>query len=165
MRNLNARVPDFSGIFSHPGETEHTIYAPSFATDGTIVLSPSDVVDIKKEINSYFEQTDMAYILSRLMDGDDSVITSKAPMYGDFTQFPRTYVEMLQLVQSGEDAFNALPADIRLKFDNDRCKWFASIGTDEWFDFMGLSNEPTRDDGAVTHVEFDDVKEVNSLES
>lgn len=163
MRNPQARVPDFSDFFSHPGETEHIIYAPSFGPDGTIVLSPSDVVDIKKEINSYRDQTDMSYILSRLMVGDDSVLTSKVPMYGDFTQFPRTYAEMLQLVQSGEDAFNALPADIRLKFDNDRCKWFASIGTDSWFDSMGISREPVATD--AVDVKPDVVKEVDVLES
>lgn len=165
MRNPTARVPDFSGFFSHPGETEHIIYAPSFAADGTIVLSASDVVDIKKEINSYRDQTDMSYILSRLMMGDDSVLTSKVPMYGDFTQFPRTYAEMLQLVQSGEDAFNALPADIRLKFDNDRCKWFASIGTDDWFNSMGISREPIRDADVGIDVKPDVVKEAEVLES
>lgn len=165
MRNPKARVPDFSGFFSNPGETEHIIYAPSFAADGTIVLSPSDVVDIKKEINSYRDQTDMAYILSRLMAGDDSVLTSKVPMYGDFTQFPRTYAEMLQLVQSGEDAFNALPADIRLKFDNDRCKWFASIGTDQWFDSMGITKEVPSASAVAVDVKPDVVKEVEVLES
>ena len=164
MRNPKARVPDFSGFFSHPGETEHIIYAPSFAADGTIVLSASDVVDIKKEINSYRDQTDMAYILSRLMAGDDSVLTDKSPMYGDFTQFPRTYAEMLQLVQNGEDAFNALPADVRLKFDNDRCKWFASIGTDDWFNSMGITREPIREADVAIDVKPDVVKEVGVLE-
>lgn len=165
MRNPNARIPDFSGFYSHPGETEHIIFAPSFAADGTIVLSPSDVVDIKKEINSYRDQTDMAYILSRLMAGDDSVLTTKTPMYGDFTQFPRTYAEMLQLVQSGEDAFNSLPPDIRLKFDNDRCKWFASIGTDDWYNSMGITRDPIREADVGLDVKPDVIKEADVLES
>lgn len=168
MRHNFSRVPDPASFKSCVGDFFQPVYSPSFAPDGSITLKEVDRVDIKKEINSHVPYTDMRYIISRLLAGDDSVLSSKEPMYGDFTQFPRSYAEMLELVQRGEDAFNALPLDVRMKFDNDRFKWFASIGSDSWFDAMGISASAAADVSRETSVPIDvvpDVKEVDVVES
>lgn len=139
MRNKQARVPDdFSVFTSPPGDLFHDVLTPSFRSDGTIELTVTDRVDIKKEINSHRDETDMAFILSRLMAGDDSVLDSRPPMYGDFTQLPNSYAEMLNLVLDGERYFDSLPLDVRNKFDNDHAKWFSTIGSDSWVSAMGL---------------------------
>lgn len=168
MRNKHSRVPDPASFISWPGDLFQPVYSPSFAPDGSISLKETDRIDIKKEINSHAPYTDMRYIISRLLVGDDSVLSSKVPMYGDFTQFPRSYAEMLELVQRGEDAFNALPLDVRLKFDNDRYKWFASIGSDSWLEAMGVSvsasADVSRETSAAADVVFD-VKEAAAVES
>lgn len=143
MRNKFARVPDDFTLFKSPeGDLFHEVLTPSFRADGTIELTVSDRVDIKKEINSHRDETDMSFILSRLMAGDDSVLNPNPPMYGDFTQFPRSYVEMLNMVLDGERYFDSLPIETRKQFDNDRGKWFASIGTDSWLDAMGFERRP-----------------------
>lgn len=146
MRNKFARVPDdFSEFKSPPGDLFHDVLSPCFRPDGTIELKVTDRVDIKMEINSHRDETDMAYILSRLMVGDDSVLNPRPPMYGDFTQMPKSYVEMLNMVIDGERYFDSLPIETRREFDNDRGKWFASIGSDSWLDAMGFvrREEPT----------------------
>lgn len=142
MRNKFARVPDVSDFKSPPGDLFHAVYTPSYMPDGTISLTVADHIDIKKEINSHREETDMAYILSRLSLGDDSVLNPRPPMYGDFTQFPSSYADILNMVISGEQYFNSLPLDIRNQFDNDRGKWFATIGSDSWLDAMGFERRP-----------------------
>lgn len=150
MRNKYARVPDdFTSFKSPEGDLFHDVLTPSFRADGTIELKVSDRIDIKKEINSHRDETDMAFILSRLMAGDDSVLNPNPPMYGDFTQFPKSYVEMLNLVLDGERYFDSLPLDVRKNFDNDRCKWFASIGTESWLSGMGFVR---REDMAASTV-------------
>lgn len=169
MRNVHSRVPNPADFISHPGDLFQPIYSASFSADGSIKLVESDRLDIKREINSHLPLTDMNYILSRLFAGDDSVLTTKVPMYGDFTSFPRTYVEMLDLVQKGEEAFNSLPLDVRAKFDNDRYKWFASIGSDSWFDAMGVSRETISSDASavkpvVPVVKPDVIKEASVSE-
>lgn len=145
MRHKHSRVPDdFSAFKSPVGDLFHDVLSPSFRPDGTIQLSVSDRIDIKKEINSHRDETDMAFILSRLMAGDDSVLNPRPPMYGDFTQFPKSYVEMLNMVLDGERYFDSLPLDVRKDFDNDRGKWFASIGRPEWFEKMGFVSPETK---------------------
>lgn len=144
MRNKFARVPDdFTSFKSPVGDLFHEVLSPSFRSDGIIELKVSDRIDIKKEINSYRDETDMSYILSRLMVGDDSVLNPRPPMYGDFTDLPSSYAEMLNMVIDGERYFNSLPLETRNKFDNDRGKWFASIGSETWLDKMGLVSRET----------------------
>lgn len=143
MRNLDAAIPVFNSYTTSAGELVKPVYSGRYAPDGRLVLVETDSIDIKAEINSYKDMTDMSYILSRLACGDTSVLNTAQPLYGDFTNFPKSYVEMLQLVQSGEDAFTALSPEIRSKFDNDVGQWFASIGSAEWNDKMGISPEPT----------------------
>lgn len=138
MRNLNARVPTPSDFFTNSGDLMKPVLSGKLMPDGTIKLTETDQIDIKAEINSHASTCDMAYILSRLRQGDVSVVNVTPGVYGDFTQFPKSYAEMLQLVQSGEDAFAALPLDVRSKFDNDVSKWFASIGTDDWRSAMNI---------------------------
>lgn len=138
MRNKFSRIPDPLEFKSPEGDLFHIVYSSYYKPDGTIGLKESDRVDIKKEINSYRDQTDMSFILSRLMAGDDSVLNPRPPMYGDFTQFPTSYAEMLNMVLAGEQYFDSLPVDIKKQFDNDRGKWFASIGSDSWLEAMGF---------------------------
>lgn len=139
MRHKEARVPDDFSVFkSSAGDLFHDVYVPSFRADGTIQLCVSDRIDIKKEINSHREETDMSFILSRLMAGDDSVLNPRPPMYGDFTQFPKSYAEMLNMVIDGERYFDSLPMETRKKFDNNHAKWFSSIGSSDWLENMGF---------------------------
>lgn len=152
MRNPDAAIPLFNSFVSSSGDLRKPVYSGRYAPDGRLVLVETDTIDIKAEINSYKEMTDMSYILSRLAAGDSSVLNSAQPLYGDFTNFPKSYVEMLQLVQSGEDAFTALSPDIRSKFDNDVGQWFASIGSDEWNEKMSIKPEPVP---TVPNVDID----------
>lgn len=162
MRNLNARVPIPSDFFTCPGDLMKPVLSGKLMPDGTIKLTAVDQIDIKAEINSHACTCDMAYILSRLKVGDVSVLSAKEGAYGDFTVFPKTYAEMLQLVQSGEDAFNSLPLDVRASFDNDLNKWFATIGSDDWSEKMKIPKPvPTVDvNPAVDVMSAVDVKPV-----
>lgn len=153
MRNPNSRVPIPSDFFTCSGDLFKPVLSGKLMADGTIKLTEIDQIDIKAEINSYACTCDMAYILSRLKVGDVSVLSAKEGAYGDFTVFPKTYAEMLQLVQSGEDAFNSLPLDVRSSFDNDINKWFATIGTPDWNDKMKIPKPaPTVDTKPVVDV-------------
>lgn len=138
MRNKHSHVSDPNFFSSHPGNTHRVIFSPRFDSDGTINLVESGRVDIKAEINSHAAETDMAVIIDKLQRGDTSVLTSKKAMYGDFTKFPSTFAEAYDLVNRSESAFESLPVDIKQQFDNDRAKWFASIGTPEWYEIMGI---------------------------
>lgn len=137
MRNSKACVSDPNDFETCPGEQFHIEFSAKVMPDGRIELVPSGKTDIKQMINSFRDSTDMSFILSRLAAGDTSVLSQKEPMFGDFTELPKTYAESLQLVIDSKKKFYELPLDVRNKFDNDYQKWFVSAGSDSWLKAMG----------------------------
>lgn len=128
MRNINAKVSDPKVFVTCAGDRYHTIYSPKVLENGTIELVETGKDDIQEYIDSQREQTDIHYIMQRLQLGDTSVLTNREPMYGDFTKFPKTQAEILQLMIDAKHEFEHLPLDVRNKFDGDFNKWFVSLG-------------------------------------
>lgn len=156
MRNKNACVSDPNIFFTDSGDRYHILYSPIVEPDGTVLLVESGKEDIQEMINSYRDQTDMTFILQRMAAGDTSVLNQKEPMYGDFTNMPRTYAEALQLVIDREAQFMKLPLDVRKQFDNDFRKWFAQSGSEDWYNKMSSvipKQEKTIEDPSVSSEE------------
>lgn len=141
MRNVNAKVSDPNSFSTCPGSPEHIIYSAKVMDDGTIKLKEAGKENIQQKIDSFRESTDMAYILHRLAQGDNSVLNQKQPMFGDFTKMPKTLAETLQLHIDAENEFYKLPLDVRSKFDNDFQKWFVTAGSDGWCEKMGFERK------------------------
>lgn len=135
MRNPAARVC-CELICSCSGDKEHIIYSARKLPNGHIKLVESDRVDIQEKINSYADQCDMSFIITRLSMGDTSVLNPNKPVYGDFTQFPKSFRGMYDVVHAAEAAFNALPPDTRKEFNYDVSKWFSEAGSPDWIKVM-----------------------------
>lgn len=136
MRNEFAKVSNPNDFVSCSGDLYHVLYTSHVNSDGTIDLVESGKDDIREYINSFREQTDISFILRQIALGNTSGLTDKQPMYGDFTQLPKSYAEALQLVYDAEERFMGLPVDVRNQFDNDFKQWFAQAGSDQWFEKM-----------------------------
>lgn len=126
MRNKNARIPNIESINTYEGSPIHQILEPRF--DGTT----TKLVSVGEEnIQDYYEaqapMTDINYMLNRLALGDTSVLSSKRPMYGDFTGLPSDPIEALNLVHESERAFSQLSIEDKQKYNNDWKLWFADI--------------------------------------
>lgn len=157
MRNKSAKVSDPNVFISCPGSRIHVLFSSSIEPDGSFVLVKTGEEDIQDLIDSYRSSCDMTYILKQLALGNTAVLSQKEPMYGDFTEMPKSYAEALQVVMDAEQKFSKLPLDVRNAFDNDFKKWFASSGSEDWFKKM---------DSVLVHEQVeDDVSEVNSDES
>lgn len=136
MRNVAARVSDPNTFITCCGVRMKTIYKPRVLKDGTIKLVPSEKVDLLAEIQSFAPMCDISYILNRIKLGDDSVLRQTPGMYGDFTGMPSTLAEVMQLRIDAEDIFRQLPLDVRNKFDNSFDRFFATMGSKEWNEYM-----------------------------
>jgi len=141
LRNPNARVPDPNDFFTNPGDPIHVIYSSKVMEDGTINLVPCGKEDTQEIIDSHAEETDMHYIMEQLSMGNVSVLNSKQPMYGDFTEAPKDMRHAMQILIDGEKAFYDLPLDVRQKFDNDFRKYIVSAGTPEWLEKLKVNTE------------------------
>lgn len=126
MRNKNARIPNIESINTYAGSPIHQILEPRF--DGTT----TKLVSVGEEnIQDFYEAqaplTDINYMLNRLALGDTSVLSSKRPMYGDFTGLPSDPIEALNLVHESERAFAQLSIEEKQKYNNDWKLWFADL--------------------------------------
>ena len=66
-------------------------------------------------------------MIKRLKLGDNSVLTKKQPIYGDFTKLPSDGAELVNTLLHAEFAFNQLPVEERKKHGYDYRSWLASI--------------------------------------
>lgn len=139
LRHKHSCQSDPNVFTTCAGDTFHVIKEGRMQSDGTIKLIVTGRENIQDKINSFASTCDMALIIQRLQMGDTSVLNPRKPLYGDFTQFPQTYAECLDLVQRSEEVFENLSVEVKQSFDNDINKWFASIGSPSWLEAMGMS--------------------------
>lgn len=71
----------------------------------------------------FAEESDINTIVNNFLRYGELPDESSRPQFGDFTQYPKNYHEALNLVLAAQEAFDALPARIRSRFDNDAGKY------------------------------------------
>lgn len=126
MRNKQARIPNISSIHTFAGSPIHQILEPRFNGSSTQLVVTGEE-NIQDRIEAEAPYSDINYMLHRLSLGDQSVLSRKQAMYGDFTGLPSDPIEALNLVHESEAAFGQLTADEKSKYNNDWRKWFADI--------------------------------------
>ena len=138
-------------VFTNRGKRLKDTYSAVVTDNGSIDLVKDGVEDTYAYIQSFKDSVDLNLIMQRFANGDASALNKSPGMYGDFTQFPKTYAEALQAMINAENQFMSLPLATREKFGCDVHKYIASIGTKEWMDALGISPaDPTPADPAPT---------------
>ena len=126
MRLHTYCVPDTCDIVTSSGSRIETLYSPSF--NGTeIVLTKSGSVDVQERINSFAPYADIRYMLNQLKVGDSSVLSSRPPMYGDFSSMPAHPVDALNLISDAERRFESFSDEVKQLYNNDWRVYFTSL--------------------------------------
>ena len=133
---------DFDTIFANPGCADVPIYSPSVDNDGHIILEEIGVKNLPDYIDSFRDSCDINNLVARFNAGDVSALSRAQGAFFDATQLPHTYAEMLNTVINAEQTFNALPLEVREKFDNSYVKWLSMMDDAEQFALlMGVSKD------------------------
>lgn len=120
--------------FTCEGNPIKEIYKPIVEKDGSVILVVEGHENTDEIIKSYEDSVDIDVIIARYMNGDLEALNKRVGQYGDFTDFPKTYAEVLQMKIDAENVFNELPVDLKAKFNNDPDQFFVQSGSEEWFD-------------------------------
>lgn len=135
MRFLKKNKFDPNLFRTNPGSRKRKVLSPLY--DGKkLSLIESGEVDVQDMINSHAPECDMSFILSRLANGDASVLNGHNPIFADFHNLPTNFREVMDVALSAERLFNMLPLEKRQRFDNDYRKFVATAGTPEWDNIM-----------------------------
>lgn len=119
---------DRQRIFANPGDPVHILYSPEFDSDGHMHLVETGRENISEYIQSHKDSTDINLLIQRFVKGDVSVLSRRQGMYGDFTQLPKNYADMLNKLNRAEEFFNALPVEERAKFNHSFAQFVSSLG-------------------------------------
>lgn len=125
MRNPysgNVRIGPRPTQPSVAGQALEPVYEPFFDGSHTTLrkVGERNVFDY---VQSFKDSTDLAYMLHRLSVGDTSVLSSRQPLYGDFSTLPSSPGEMFNFMESFKRAFDDLPSSEKGLYNNDWRIW------------------------------------------
>ncbi len=126
MRFFTNRIPDIGGVITSPGTRTENLYTPTF-NGSEIVLKKTGTFDVQERIDSFAPYCDIRYMVNQLKVGDASVLSTRNPMYGDFSGFPTHPVDALNLISDVERLFSSLPDDVKASYNNDWRQYFVGM--------------------------------------
>lgn len=154
VRDLRKKLPA-----TDPGSPLMDVYKLRYRDDGTQTLEVIGQRNIYEEIQSHADSVDIHVILGMCMrKGDYALLYQREGFYGDLSEMPSTYAEVLQHVHDAEEVWKSLPADVKEKFNNSVSEFYASAFTPEWAEKIELKKDaplpvdpvaPIKEEGAV----------------
>lgn len=116
---------------------------------GRVVLVPNGTTNMYEYIQSFADSVDINVLLAKYKNGDVEALSRVQGMYADISDMPKTLADMLNKLKAGEEAFASLDVETRAKFNHNISEWFATAGSEEWFNKMGVSIESNKMDSKV----------------
>ena len=147
---VKTQFDDHARVHSNPGNRFKTLYAPRFDDNGVMELVENGRENLYEFIQSHKDSTDIHVLLDRYQRGDESVLSRRQGLYGDFTQMPNTYAEALNAMISAENYFNGLPVETRAKFGHSFQQFLVSMDKPGFMEAMGFQSADTTP--SVTNV-------------
>lgn len=124
-------------VRTHPGSPIHVLYQAELDDRGHIELVKAGEENIYDMIQSHRDSVDIHVLLKKFMAGDTEVLTRRQASFGDFTEMPSSYAELLNSVIAGQQFFEQLPVETRAKFGHSFHQWMSTIGTEDFAEKMG----------------------------
>lgn len=124
--------------FSNGGSRYREIREP-LLKDGKISVEVVGKEDIQEYIDSFEDSCRIENIVARAMNGEPELLDQRKGFYGDFTDYPKTYAEMLDRVIQAQNIFENLPLEIRNRFNNDPVQFIAGMDEKDWFEKAGFA--------------------------
>ena len=125
-------------IQSEPGSAFAATYKLKYGEDGSADLVIIGKVNVDEKIQSYRDSCDIQVLLERFANGDVTALSKSPSFYADLSDMPTNLAGYLQLIHVAEKSFYALSHDIRSKFNNSPDQFFASIGSDQFRELLGV---------------------------
>ncbi|UPW40978.1 internal scaffolding protein [Sigmofec virus UA08Rod_5898] len=125
-------------VYQDPGSRVKIVYTPKYDSNGVLDLVATGQEDLYSYIQSHKDSTDIHYLLDRFVNGETDVLSRIQGFYGDFSDMPKTYAEVLNSVIAGEEAFARLPVEVKQRFDNSFAVWLAAMDSPDFSRRMGF---------------------------
>lgn len=150
-RMNHVRVP------SNIGDREKKEYQPVYDKRGIWHLEETGLSSVYLDIQSYAASCDINVIMARYRNGEVDVLGQIQGVYGDVSNIPTNYAEIMNAKLEAENLFASLSADVRAKYGNSVEQFMSEIGTKSGLEKLGYKFD--KPDAEIQPVE--PVKEVS----
>lgn len=115
------------------GTCDKADYEPVYDRAGVWHLEEKKTrIQTYMEIQSHADECDINLIMARYRNGETDVLSQVQGVYGDFTNVPTNYADILNDTLKMEQLFMSLAPEVREKFNNSVEQFGTALGTDEW---------------------------------
>ena len=127
-----------TSVVSECGDPEVVEYTPYYDDNGVLQLKENGKKNLYDEIQSHKLSCDIHYILKRFANGEVDALSKVQGAFGDFTNLPSNFAEVMNLTIEAEQHFDQLPVEVKQKFDNNFVQYMQSFGSEDWAKKVGL---------------------------
>lgn len=148
---LHCSRDEHERVVSNVGSPVHLIYAPIFDEKGKYHLEVKGKENIYDFIQSFKESVDINVILKRFMMGDTSALSRRQAMYIDTLDMPKTYAELLNVVNGAQEVFDTLTIEQKEQFNNSFAEFIAAFDDGNVLEKLNIpvQNSTTEGDGSI----------------
>lgn len=120
------------------GSRKKQEFQPVYDRAGVWHLEPTKQSNLYLDIQSYADSCDINVLMARYRNGETDVLQQIQGVYGDFSNIPTNYAELMNAKVQAESLFSGLSADVREKYNNSVEQFMAEIGTKEGLEKLGV---------------------------
>lgn len=113
-------------------------YQPVYDQRGIWHLEESGKTNKYLEIQSHAESCDINILMARYRNGETDVLSRIQGVYGDVSEVPRNYAEILNQQLKAEQLFKGLSPEVREKYGNSVEQFMSSLSTKEGWEAIGF---------------------------
>ena len=130
--------------FNHPrrhadaGSRIKIEYQPVYDMAGVWHLEKSGESNLYLDIQSHADSCDINIIMARYANGETDVLQRIQGMYGDVTNVPTNYAEIMNQQLKAKALFMGLSSEVREKYHNSVEEFMASFSTKEGWEAIGF---------------------------
>lgn len=127
-------------FFSPTGFGEKPVYQVQLTATGHKQVVQTGKTNLYARIQASLEESKLENIIRRFTGGDVSALNAVQGRFFDATTMPQSFAEMQNLVAHVYSEFEALPLEVRAKFDHSPERYMSAYGSEAWADAVGLKN-------------------------
>lgn len=114
-------------VIASSGSSIKELFTPVFDDLGRMRLEKRGEEDFYDFIQSHADSVNIHVLLKRFAQGEVDVLSKVQGFYGDFSQFPKSYAEVLNSVNGAKEYFMALPLEVRATYNHDFNQFLVSL--------------------------------------
>ncbi len=131
------RMENSKEFVSNSGSEYLTLYEYRISKDGVKNLVPCGKKNIQELIDASLDSVDINILMEKFINGDNTALDRVKGVYMDCRNMPETYAELFDRNERCRELFDALPTEIKEKFNNSYTEFWSSYGSET---FMRVVN-------------------------